>query len=163
MRAQAMEWFKNLNAKRGAALVVAPGLLAVGADAAISHFAGKEMHHPAQLVPVVFAPLACAALTAFAAPRLTALRFRRAVRWIGALGGAVGMAGTTFHLLALRKLMEGQPPTLAALTAALAVAPPLFAPGAFAMIGGIVWLLGNPKLELHFTVPALRGMAVRAA
>jgi hypothetical protein len=36
------------------------------------------------------------------------------------------------------------------IAAALAVAPPIFAPAAFAGLGVVVWLLGSPRLAIRF-------------
>ena len=44
-------FFAHLDAKRTLALVLGPGAAAIGGDAAIAHFAGREMAHPAQLLP----------------------------------------------------------------------------------------------------------------
>src|SRR5204863_2979884 len=41
-------WLSTLDTKRALALMVGPGALALGVDAAISHFAGREMRNPAQ-------------------------------------------------------------------------------------------------------------------
>lgn len=156
MKATLMERMNKLNAKRVIALAVAPGVLGLGVDAAIAHFAGRDMANRAQLIPVLFAPVAAAALLLLASPYRTAAVFRRGVRLVGALATAVGLVGTGFHVRALVRLMEGTPLTFAALKAALAVAPPLFAPGGFAGIGMLVWLLGSPRLaiELKLGAPA---------
>lgn len=152
MNARLGRWMRGLTARRGIALAIGPGLLTVALDAAIAHFADKSMRHPAQLVPVLFGPVAMVALLGAAIPRVSFRTFRRAVRAVGALGVGVGLTGTGFHLLALWKLLEGAPVTREALLAALAVAPPVFAPGAFAGVGVIVWLLGSPRLTLGFDV-----------
>ena len=114
-------WCRELDLKKKMALVLAPGALALGADAAVAHFAGRPPQHPAQLVPVLFAPLA-ALLLGWAAQRSRAeATGRRVLRTVGALSLLVGGAGTTFHLRALARLMEA-PFSLRDLTAALAVA-----------------------------------------
>jgi hypothetical protein len=148
MKAALMERMRKVDAKRLIAMGVAPGVLALGLDAAISHFAGREMAHPAQLTPVTFAPAAAAALLFLAAPHRTAELFRRGIRVVGVLATLVGLIGTGFHARALMRLLEGAPITFAALKAALAVAPPLFAPGAFAAVGVVLYLVGNPRLTI---------------
>ena len=168
MKAALMERVKKINAKRALALAVAPGVLGLGLDAAISHFAEREMAHPAQLIPVSFAPLATLALLFFAAPHRGAELFRKGMRWVGAAATLVGMVGTGFHVRALVRLLEGGPLSFAGLKAALAVAPPLFAPGGFAAVGLLVWALGSPRLaiELKFpdaTPPRLATLVARAA
>jgi hypothetical protein len=161
MKATLMERMKKLNAKRVIALAIAPGAMGLGLDAAISHFAGRDMANPAQLIPVTFAPLAAMALMFLAAPHRTARVFRLGVRWVGAVGIAVGLVGTGFHVRALLRLLAGTPLTFANVGAALAVAPPLFAPGAFAAIGVLVWLLGSPRvaIELKFGTARPAGFA----
>ena len=156
MKAGLMERMKTLNAKRVIALGVAPGVLALGLDAAISHFAGREMANPFQLTPVIFAPLAAMALLLLGAPHRTAATFRKGVRVLGAVGTLVGLAGTGFHVRALLRLLAGDALTFERLTAALAVAPPLFAPGAFAAVGMLVWLLGSPRLAIELKLGAPR-------
>ena len=144
---RAITWFKELGLKRKLALVLAPGVAAIGLDAGIAHFAGRPAHHPAQLAPVLFAPVAVALLGWAGHAALGEVALRRVLRAVGALGIFVGGAGTAFHLLALARLMEA-PFRVSDLAAALAVAPPLFAPGAFAGLGALIWVLGNPRLEL---------------
>lgn len=141
-------WLSTLDTKRALSLMVGPGALALGVDAAISHFAGREMRHPAQLIPVTYGTLACIGLVAAAVPRLTAEHFRRALRWVGGAGLVVGLVGTCFHAHALWIILQGEPITLHNLWIAMAVAPPIFAPAGFAGIGAIVWALGNPRLSI---------------
>src|SRR2546421_8282338 len=76
-------WFATLTTKRALALALGPGALALGGDAAIAHFAGREMAHPAQLLPVIVGPLAAVALTAVAAMRLPEHWFRRGAKVVG--------------------------------------------------------------------------------
>lgn len=153
MKARLIAAITHLTPKRIIALGIAPGLLGLGLDAAISHFAGREMAHPAQLIPVVFAPIGAVALAAFAAPHRTPYWFRRGARWVGCAAALVGVIGTGFHLRALARLLEGAPLTFEGVKAALAVAPPMFAAAGFAGIGGVVWMLGNPRLNIAFAPP----------
>ena len=155
----------NLGPKRALALVLGPGAAAIGGDAAIAHFAGREMAHPAQLLPVLVAPLAGLALIALAAPRLPGEWVRRGTRAVGGLLAALGTVGTLFHGRALARLLEGAPVTWEGLQAALAVAPPLFAPGAFLLLGALIFALGNPRvrIDLQPAAPArLAGAAAQA-
>jgi hypothetical protein len=148
MKAALMERMRKLDAKRVIAMGIAPGVLGLGLDAAISHFAGREMAHPAQVIPVAFAPCAAAALLFLAAPHRTAELFRRGIRAVGVLAAMVGALGSGFHARALMRLLDGAPLTFAGLKAALAVAPPLFAPAAFAAVGVMLYLVGNPRLTI---------------
>src|SRR5437868_4475970 len=129
--ARMQSFFAHLDAKRAIALALGPAAAAVGGDAAIAHFAGREMAHPAQLLPVTVAPLACVVLMAVAAPRLPGQWFRRGARAVGAVLAALGTVGTGFHARALARLLQGSPFTWENLKTALAVAPPIMAPGAF--------------------------------
>jgi hypothetical protein len=148
MKAALMERMRKVDAKRMIAMGIAPGVLGLGLDAAISHFAGRPMAHPAQVIPVAFAPCAAAALLFLAGPHWTAELFRRGIRAVGAVAAVVGMLGTGFHVRALIRLLEGTPLTFAGLKAALAVAPPLFAPGAFTAVGVILYLVGSPRVTI---------------
>lgn len=153
-------WMRNLGAKRILALAIGPGLLAIGLDAAIAHFAGRPMRAAGQLVPVGFAPAACLALVAAAVATLGAEAFRRVLRAVAFVAIVVGLAGTAFHAKALTVLLAGEALTAANLTAALAVAPPLFAPGSFAGIGVLVWLVASPRLTLRYEVAAAARVAL---
>jgi hypothetical protein len=142
-------FFANLEPKRALALALGPGAAAIGGDAAIAHFAGRDMAHPAQLLPVIVGPLACVALLAVAGPRLPEKWFRRGARAVGALLTALGTVGTSFHARALARLLEGEPLTWAGLKTALAVAPPIMAPGAFILLGVLIFALGNERLRIE--------------
>lgn len=152
----------KLETKQLAALAIAPGIAAVALDVAIAHFAGREMAHPAQLLPVTIGPLAALLLGVVATARLPARTFRRGARALGGLVAALGMTGTAFHAHALLRLLQGTPLTWEGLTTALAVAPPLFAPGAFIGLGALVFLLGDPRLELRFGAPPARAATLNA-
>src|SRR2546430_13057141 len=108
---------KKLETKRMLAMGIGPGLIGLGLDAAVSHFAGKSgLVVPPQYVPVLFAPLACVAMLAFAMPKVKAKVFSVAMRAVGAAGALVGLLGSGFHVRALLRLMEGQSWTLQDLT-----------------------------------------------
>jgi hypothetical protein len=155
MKAGLMERMNHVAAKRLIAMAVAPGVVGLGVDAGIAHFAGREMASKAQLIPVLFAPLAAVVLMLLASPYRTGTMFRRGVRAVGAVAAGVGLLGTGFHVRALLRLLAGTPVTFDNLKAALAVAPPLFAPGGFAAVGVLVWLLGSPRLAIELKLGAL--------
>jgi len=148
MRTRIGTWLSTLDTKRALSLMVGPGALALGVDAAISHFAGREMRHPAQLIPLTYGVLAFVGLAAAAVPKLTAEHFRRALRWVGGAGLLVGLVGTGFHAHALWVILDGQVVSLQNLWISMAVAPPIFAPAGFAGIGALVWALGNPRVSI---------------
>ena len=170
MKARMLETLKAMDTKQVALLALGPGVLTIAGDVAIAHFAGREMVNPAQLLPVTVAPLAAVALMAAVHPRLKAAA-GRIVRGAGLLLCALGVVGTGFHLRALLRLLAGDRLTWQGLQTALAVAPPLFAPGAFIGLGALVWLLGRPEFQIWFQrpavamkqVPAVAAAAPRAA
>jgi hypothetical protein len=45
--------------------------------------------------------------------------------------------------------LEGEPLTWAGLKTALAVAPPIMAPGAFVLLGVLIFALGNPRVRIE--------------
>lgn len=140
---------KGMETKRLAALVLAPGFAALGLDAAIAHLAGRDLAHPAQLLPIVCGPLGALALAAVAATRRGPRALERGLRWVGLAMTALGAIGTGFHARALLRLLAGDALSWDGLMTALAVAPPLMAPGAFAGLGLAVFVLATPRLELR--------------
>src|SRR5438067_12725642 len=140
-------FFATLTPKRALALALGPGAAAIGGDAAIAHFAGRDMAHPAQLLPVIVGPLAAVALVAVAALQLPEKWFRRGAKAVGALLAALGTVGTGFHGRALARLLEGAPLTWENLKTALAVAPPIMGPGAFVPLGALIFALGIPRVH----------------
>jgi hypothetical protein len=142
-------WAKSLGAARIGVLLFASGLLGLGSDAAIAHFAGRDLRSLAQLIPVVAAPIAFVALVILALERWPDRSFRKGVRAVGALLGLVGIVGTGFHVAAFLLLLEDQAITVRNIEYALAVAPPIAAPGAFIALGGLLWLVASPRLKLE--------------
>jgi hypothetical protein len=129
------------------ALAAAGGLIGLGTDAGVSHFAARSAAHPAQFVPVIVAPLAAALLVAFVGAEES--MFRRAMRAIGGVVALVGAIGTWFHLRSFLMLLLSAPFDWSSVEAALAAAPPLFAPGGFLAIGLVVAVLGSLRIELR--------------
>lgn len=152
-----LQTLKQMDPKRVALLALGPGVAAVAADAAIAHFAGREMAHPAQLLPVTVGPLAAVVLLAAVNPKV--------VRAAGAVLAALGSVGTFFHARAFLRLLAGQRLDWGVVQNALAAAPPVAAPGAFIGLGVVVWLLASPALRIQFDQPAaaLKVPAIAAA
>ena len=152
-----LETLRSMEPKRIVVLALAPGVAAIAADAAIAHFAGREMANPAQLLPVTVGPLVAVVLMAVVNPKV--------VRAAGAVLTLLGTVGTGFHVRAFLRLLAGQRVTWDAVQSALAVAPPVAAPGAFIGLGVVVYLLGSPALRIQFGAPAvaLKAPAMRAA
>lgn len=155
-------FFETLTPKRALALALGPGALALGGDAAIAHFAGREMAHPAQLLPVIVGPLAAVALTTVAAMRLPERKFRLGAKIVGGVLTLLGATGTTFHARALLRLLEGDALTWTNLKTALAVAPPILAPGAFILLGALIFGLGAERLRIELA-PAVRPVRLAVA
>jgi hypothetical protein len=138
---------KKIDARRAGAIALSLGLAGIGLDAAVAHFAGREMKSPAQLVPVIAAALMLVIVPfAWKATRTTTLSIM--LRIAGVLSAIVGVLGTAFHARVFMQLLEDQPLTWEVVEAALYVAPPLAAPGAFIAAGGLLLLLASPRLEL---------------
>lgn len=154
---------ERLGAKRLAALLIGPGLLAVALDSAIAHFAGKGVTHPAQLIPLAYGAAAFVAMLAVALPRLSASGFSRGLRVLGVASAGVGAAGTFFHLKPLLADLSDEAFSWSSLEGAVALAPPLFAPGAFIAIGGLLWVLASPRLQLRIVLGAEVAEAARPA
>lgn len=142
-----LSWCRK-EAKRVVAIALALSLPALALDAAIGHFAGKSNDHWGQWVPIWFAPPATLLLLIFCLPPVALPKFRVAMVVGGVLSAVVGIAGTTFHLIATLRELGQDAWTLPTLEGALSVAPPLLAPGAFIGIGAILVALGNPRLVL---------------
>ena len=137
----------KIDARRAGAIALALGTAGIGLDAAIAHFAGRDMRHPAQLVPVIAAGLMLAVVP-FAMKKVREGLLRTVLRVAGGFAAIVGVLGTAFHVRAFMLLLADQPLTWNTIEPALACAPPLAAPGAFIAIGGLLLLLASPRLEL---------------
>lgn len=143
------KWWSELELKRLAVLVVGPGLLALGVDAWISHFAGKdEGSAPAQYIPVYYAPIATMLAVAWAFPKLKPRTFQLGLILIGVTAMLVGALGTVLHFVPLWKDLADEKMSWEAIQGALSLAPPLFAPLGFAGVGGLLLALAHPRLTL---------------
>lgn len=146
-------WLRSLTARRAIAIAIGPGILAVGFDAWISHLVGKPLSHSAQYVPVAYAAIAAVLVMAAAIPRLAEPVFIWTMRIMGVLGVLVGVSGTWFHVRWLVESLE-EPVTREALEELLPVAPPIFAPAAFAGIGVLLLALGSRSLIIRLRTGA---------
>ena len=152
---------KAMDPKTLALLALGPAVITIAGDAALAHFAGREMHNPAQLLPVIVGPIAGAVvlLGVGAKAKRTASRL---VRGAGAALVVLGTIGTGFHARALLRLLTGQRLAWDVLANALAAAPPLFAPGAFLGLGALLWVLGNPAVVIRLERPAVAAARLAA-
>ncbi|MFZ5467976.1 MAG: hypothetical protein ACOZIN_00950 [Myxococcota bacterium] len=151
---------RTWNAKRVLAVAMGLGLAVLGVEVAMTHLAGREVVVPPQYIPVVFGPLAAVVLVAVGLAVRTEKVFLRVVGTVGAVATLVGMAGTTFHARALWRLLEEMEWTWVNVEAALGVAPPPFAPGAFAGIGLLLMLLAHRRVTVELRGPELAGKVV---
>ncbi len=131
------------------ALLLAPGMLGLGVDAAISHFAAKPMADGSQLVPVLYAPVAFVLRLAAALPRLSEKALRMCLRLVGVTAALIGFAGVGYHARAFVEQLAGEPVTLELREQSLAVAPPLFAPAAFVAVGALICALASPRVKIE--------------
>lgn len=145
---------EKLGAKRFVALLVGPGLLAVAIDSAIAHFAGKGVGHPAQLVPLAYGAAAFVVMMLVTLLDPEMAWFRRGLRVLGLASAAVGAAGTFFHLKPMLADLADETLSWDAVEGALGVAPPVFAPAAFIALGGLLWVLASPRLQLRIALDA---------
>ena len=157
------KWWTELDLKRLAVLVVGPGLLALGVDAWISHFAGKdEGSAPAQWIPVYYAPVATLLAVAVAFPKINPKAFRVTMVLIGVLAIAVGVLGTWFHFVPLWKDLSDEQMSWEAIQGALSLAPPVFAPLGFSGVGGLLLVLAHPRLSLSM-LPSAQAAATNVS
>jgi hypothetical protein len=159
-------WVRR-NSRRAVALALAPGLAALALDAYIEHFIGRNGEAALQWVPVVFGPIGFFLLSVACVlrPRAT---FTWGARLVGAVAVVVGLWGAILHGQVFYADLDGKW-TRNAVEGALEVAPPLFAPMAFALLGGLVLALTSARLSLRIkvgappVVPALSAAPLSAA
>lgn len=137
----------RLGVRKVAVVLLGVGLGTMGLDAGIEHFAGREeIKHLAQLIPVVFGGLSMFALTSLAFAKVTKETLRKIARTVGALAMAVGATGVAFHARPLIMMVSADPSTLGV---AMLIAPPIFAPGAFVLLGALLWVVTSEKLVIR--------------
>jgi hypothetical protein len=144
-----LDWTRR-NTRRAAALAIAPGLLFLATDAWMEHFLENDGDKPLQWAPILFGIAAAVLLSIVALVRSRAA-FAWIARIVGGLGVVVGLVGTAVHLIPLFEDMDGTY-DFATFQGSLSMAPPLFAPLAFAGIGSLVFLLASPKLLIRLNV-----------
>lgn len=150
----------RLGEKRIVVLALAGGVLALGLDSLISHFANTEDHSTPQWIPVILSPATALLLLVAAFSDPTRGLFRGLLRASGWVNVLVGLAGTYFHLKETLRHFEGEEFGWEKLRDVLAVAPPGFAPGGFAGIGLMLVLVASPRLTLAWGKPAPQPLSV---
>ncbi|MFL5318184.1 MAG: hypothetical protein ACJ790_00910 [Myxococcaceae bacterium] len=138
----------EMDAKRLFALAIGPGILALGVDAWISHFCGKD-GEGLQWVPVIFAPIGMIIAVAWGAFRLNARAFRWGLTILGLLSVGVGLWGTALHMKAIWVDLSDETINWASIQGALGSGPPLFAPLAFAGVGALIALVAQPIVDIR--------------
>ncbi|MFL5318183.1 MAG: hypothetical protein ACJ790_00905 [Myxococcaceae bacterium] len=139
---------KQMDAKRLFALAIGPGILALGVDAWISHFCGKD-GEGLQWVPVLFAPVGMLIAIAWGAVRMKPRAFRWGMTLLGLASTVVGLWGTVLHMKAIWADLADETINWASIQGALGSGPPLFAPMAFAGIGMIIALIAQPLIQIR--------------
>jgi hypothetical protein len=149
-----IRWFKDLPARRKVLLFLFPGMLTLVWDAFFAHwsFAKAAMPHWTQYIPVVYGVLAFVALAAatlLPMPPKTSIRLCQAT---GVVGLLVGAGGIYFHGMNLLESLQGETLSFVTIGKAVKLAPPIFAPAAFAGIGLLIICLdriANPNEHAH--------------
>ncbi len=139
---------EGIGLRRLLAVGLGVGILVMGLDAGIAHFAGRGMKHLGQLVPVVFGPLAFAATLFALKTKRHRARFDHLARIVGGLTAGVGALGTTYHVVAFAAYFAGKAVTVDLVQMALMLAPPLLAPGAFVGLGAVLYGLASHKVTV---------------
>ncbi|WP_309891921.1 hypothetical protein [Archangium sp.] len=85
------------HSREAVALALAPGLVALAFDAAISHWAGKDFDNRLQAVPVVYGVVGFVLMTLVCIPSSRTL-FAWTARLVGGAGVVIGLVGTVVHL-----------------------------------------------------------------
>jgi hypothetical protein len=136
-------WFSGLGVRRKVVLVAAAGVMTLWLEAFVGHVAGNPHVRWEQFIPLVYGAGAVVALAVAALLPEPRPALDRLVRVVGALGMAVGMAGTFFHGRAFVGNMAGETVTARHVLRALSLGPPLFAPGAFIGVGLLLVVMGR--------------------
>jgi hypothetical protein len=139
-----MRWFMALPVRRKILFFLSGGMLTLVFDAFIAHFswsAGRM--HWTQAIPVAYGLIAAVALGAAVVLPAAIRRDDLIAKMVGALGLIIGTVGMALHSKALLESLEGESLSLVVVGKAMALAPPLFAPAAFAGVGFLLVTLSR--------------------
>ncbi len=139
---------RRLGPKRVALIGVAFGYVALFADAFIGHESNGGIDLIRQYVPLVFAPLAIAALLAVGLARTSERTLAGVCKVVGLLSIAIGLAGTYFHVHAVVEDLANDRLSSGAILGALTSGPPIAAPGGFVGVGLLLYALGLQRLSV---------------
>jgi hypothetical protein len=139
--------FTALPLQRKILFFLAGGVVTLVFDAFIAHFSWNHLTMRwTQMIPIAFGLLAALTLGTTVMFALPARLHRRIVTGTGLFGMAVGLTGMTLHGLAIAEALKGEEVKVTAIGKALSLAPPLFAPAAFAGVGFLL-------IALHWIAP----------
>ena len=152
-------WIRR-HTRRLLCFALAPGLVSLAFEAYVGHYAGttKSGASEWQPVPIWFGIGGFVILMALCVMKPAV--FRVGVRVVGLASLAVGVAGLGFHVWSFvadimsKGLfgMQGEE-FMDELDTALGVAPPAFAPGAFALMGLMLYALGSRNVLVRLRLP----------
>lgn len=131
-----MRWFMALPVRRKILFFLAGGMLTLVFDAFVAHFswnAGRM--HWTQAIPVAYGLIAFVALSAAVFVPAAVRRDDLIAKVVGGFGLVIGGVGVVLHSLELLESLEGEALSVVVIGKALSLAPPLFAPAAFAGVG----------------------------
>ena len=148
-----IRWFKDLPARKKVLLFLFPGMLTLVWDAFFAHwsFAKSAMPHWTQYIPVIYGVIAFVALAAATLLPMSNTASVRICQITGVFGLLVGAGGIYFHGVNLLESLEGEAMTFATIGKAVKLAPPIFAPAAFAGIGLLIICLDRIAKTSHQT------------
>lgn len=131
-----VRWFRGLPLRRKFLLFLAGGMVSLVFDAFVAHFSWNARSMKwTQAVPIIYGLFASVALTAGAFLPSATASGARMLRLVGGLGLLIGGTGVILHGIVLVESLEGEPLGVITIGKALSLAPPLFAPAAFAGVG----------------------------
>jgi hypothetical protein len=151
------------NTRRLIGFALAPSLIGLAFEAGIGHYAGssKAGSNDLQIVPVYFG--IGGGLLALVLCFLKPAAFRIGMKVTGLISFVVGVLGVALHVWAFiedlidKKVFQETGSDLwDALETAFGAAPPAFAPGAFTMVGLLLYVLGSKNALIRLRLPPKR-------
>ena len=139
-----LRWFLALPVRRKILLFLAGGMLTLVFDAFVAHFSWKAFTMKwTQALPVFYGLLAFVVLGVAAVLPISEKLADRLVKAVGAIGMGIGLTGMVLHFLSLKESLEGETLSIVVIGKALKLAPPIFAPAAFAGVGLLLLTLSR--------------------
>lgn len=136
--------------KRALAFVLGSLFLGLALDVGIAHFVSGSGGHASQWIPVWFGGLTGTLLLLVTSLVRSDLLMRGVLIIFGVLSVLVGVVGTVLHGAPLVSAVQEAGFTSENFVEALSLhAPPVLAPGAYALLGLAMLVLASPKLEVQ--------------